>query len=174
MSLPRALFCAAFLMLAPAGVTAQTVATSFSDLPAILRSGESVDVTDAKGQSLRGRIGALTPSLLELMARRRAPDGTEALVSIARLAEADVRMIRVARRDSLLNGTLIGLAVGLGIAALPAAGIFCNPNYEDGPPLSSCLSFLGVLGGIGAGSGLAIDAARFERRMVFYRASVIF
>ena len=161
-------------MLIPAEVPGQTIATSFADLPVLLKPGDTVHVTDAKGRSLRGRIGDLSPSSLELMARRRAPDGTGPFVSLARLAEADVRQVRVERRDSVLNGTLIGLAVGLGIAALPAAGIFCNPNYEGGMPLSSCFAFLATLGGLGAGTGVAIDAARIERRMVYYQASVRF
>ena len=170
----RLLVCAASLILIPLQADGQTIATSFADLPTLVKSGDTVYVTDVKGRSLKGRIGDLSSVSLELMARRRAPDGTEPFVSFARLAEADVRQIRVERRDSVLNGTLIGLAVGLGIAALPAAGIFCNPNYEGGMPLSSCLSFLATLGGVGAGTGVAIDAARVERRMVYYQASVRF
>jgi len=41
-------------------------------------------------------------------------------------------------------------------------------------PMSSCLSFLGIMGGIGAGTGVAIDATRVERRVVFYQTGIRF
>jgi hypothetical protein len=164
----------AALILMPAEAAAQTIATNFADLSRLLKSGDTVQITDANGRTLRGRIGDLSPQSLELMARKRAPDGTEPLVPVGRFVEADVRQIRVQRRDSVLNGTLIGLGVGLGIAIIPAAGIFCSSTYEGGVPLSSCLSFLATLGGIGAGTGLAIDAVRTPSRMIYYQAAVRF
>jgi len=161
--------------LLPLIASAQTVVTSFSELPTVVKTGDTVDVTDAKGRTLRGRINDLSRSSLELTARKRAPDGSEPFVSIGRFSETDVREIRRQHRDSLLNGTLIGLAIGLGIAAFPAAGIFCHGGYEQftASP-ASCAAFLGIAGGIGAGAGLAVDAARVERRMVYYKASVRF
>ena len=170
----RSIWVAAAVILLPLSAGAQTVVTSFSEVPAVVKAGDTVDVTDAKGRTLRGRIGELSRSSIELTARRRAPDGSEPFVSIGRFSDADVRQIRLQRRDSPLNGTLIGLAIGLGIAAFPAAGIFCNPNYEDGATFGMCASFLGILGGVGAGAGLAVDAARVERRLVYYNASIKF
>jgi hypothetical protein len=175
MGLMRSVLFAAALVLATTTVSAQTVVTSFSDLSTVVKSGDTVDVTDAKGRTLRGRIGELSQSSLELTARQRASDGSEPFVPIGRFSEPDVRQIRLQRRDSVLNGTLIGLAIGLGIAAFPAAGIFCGGSYEDFTATAgSCAGFLGILGGIGAGAGLAVDAARVERRMVYYKASVRF
>lgn len=168
------MWAAAAVLLLPPPAAAQTVVTSFTELPTVVKVGDTVDVTDAKGRTLRGRIGELSRSSLELTARKRAPDGTDSFVPVARFSDPDVRQIRLERRDSVLNGTLIGLAIGLGIAALPAAGIFCNPNYEDGATAGMCASFLGILGGIGAGAGVLVDAARVERRMVYYKASVRF
>jgi hypothetical protein len=170
----RLICVAAAVILLPFTAGAQTVVTAFSELPTVIKSGDTIDVTDAKGRTLRGRIAELSLTSLELTARKRASDGSEPFVSIGRFSPADVRQIRLERRDSVLNGTLIGLAIGLGIAALPAAAIFCNPNYEDGATASMCASFLGILGGIGAGAGLAVDAVRVERRMVYYQASVRF
>jgi hypothetical protein len=162
------------VLLLPLTVSAQTVVTSFTELTTVVKTGDTVDVTDAKGRTLRGTIGELSRSSLELTARKRASDGTDPFVSIGRFSATDVRQIRLEHRDSVLNGTLIGLAIGLGIAAIPAAGIFCNPNYEDGATPGMCASFLGILGGIGAGAGLAVDAVRVERRMIYYNASVRF
>jgi hypothetical protein len=174
MPMMQSVLFAAALALATTTASAQTVVTSFSDLPTVVKSGDTVDVTDAKGRTLRGTIGELSRTSLELTARKRASDGTEPFQSIGRFSATDVRQIRLERRDSVLNGTLIGLAVGLGIAAIPAAALFCNPNYEDGATASMCASFLSILGGIGAGTGLAVDAVRVERRMVYYQASVRF
>lgn len=165
---------AAAVTLLPLSVSAQTVVTSFGELPAVVKTGDTVDVTDAKGRTIRGRIGELSRTSLELTARKRESDGSDPFVPVGRFSEPDIRQIRLERRDSVLNGTLIGLAIGLGIAAFPAAGIFCNPNYEDGATPAMCASFLGILGGIGAGAGVLVDAARVERRMVYYRASVRF
>ena len=168
------MWVAAAVILLPLTAGAQTVVTSFSEVPTVVKTGDIVDITDAKGRTLRGTIGELSRSSLELTARMRGSDGTEPFVSIGRFSETDVRQIRPQRRDSLLNGTVIGLAVGMAIAAFPAAGIFCNPNYEDGATAAMCASFLGILGGIGAGTGLIVDAARVERPMVYYKASVRF
>lgn len=170
----RSVLVAAVLALATTTTSAQTVVTSFSDLPTVVKSGDTVDVTDAKGRTLRGKIGELSPTSLELTARKRAPDGTEPFQSIGRFSATDVRQIRLERRDSVLNGTLIGLAIGLGLAALPAAAVACNPNYEGGATAGECATFLTIMGGIGAGAGLAVDAVRVERSMVYYQASVRF
>ena len=170
----RSIWLTAAVTLLPLSVSAQTVATSFNELPTVVKTGDTVDLTDAKGRTIRGRIGELSRSSLELTARRRASNGTDPFVPVGRFSEPDIRQIRLERRDSVLNGTLIGLAVGLGIAAFPAAAIFCNPNYEDGATPAMCASFLGILGGIGAGAGVLVDAARVERRVVYYRASVRF
>ena len=170
----RATCLAAAVTLLPLSVSAQTVVTSFGELPAVVKTGDTVDVTDGKGRTIRGRIGELSRTSLELTARKRESDGSDPFVPVGRFSEPDIRQIRLERRDSVLNGTLIGLAIGLGIAAFPAAGIFCNPNYEDGATPAMCASFLGILGGIGAGAGVLVDAARVERRMVYYKASVRF
>jgi hypothetical protein len=169
------MWMAAAVILLPLTAGAQTVVTSFTELPTVIKTGDTVDVTDAKGRTLRGRISDVSRSSLELTARRRAPDGSEPFVSVGRFSETDVREIRLQRRDSLRNGTLIGLAIGLGIGFFPAAGIFCHGGYEDfSASAGSCAAFLGIVGGIGAGAGLAVDAARVQHRMVYYKASVRF
>lgn len=104
----RSMCVAAAVILLPLPAGAQTVVTSFSEVPAVVKAGDTVDVTDAKGRTLRGRIGELSRSSIALTARRRASDGSEPFVSIGRFSVADVRQIRLQRRDSPLNGTLIG------------------------------------------------------------------
>jgi hypothetical protein len=64
-------------------------------------------------------------------------------------------------RDSLKNGTIIGAAVGA--IALGAFGAFlCNALQEPGDPscLTGTLRIAALGAAVGAGAGLAIDAAR--------------
>jgi hypothetical protein len=64
-------------------------------------------------------------------------------------------------RDSLKNGTIIGAAVGA--IALGAFGAFlCNALQEPGDPscLTGTLRIAALGAAIGAGAGLAVDAAR--------------
>jgi hypothetical protein len=106
------LVSAALLLVAPLKVSAQVVATSFEELRALVKAGDTIYVTDASGRRTKGRLGELSASSLELLVRKAGPDGRETLVPQARLSEGDVRQILLERRDSLRNGTLIGLAVG--------------------------------------------------------------
>src|SRR5262245_41551290 len=97
MSLPLA-------FVAPRQANAQVVATSFEELRSLVKSGDTVYVTEANGKKTRGRLGELTQSSLELLVRKAAPDGRESFVPQSRLAERDIRQIQIERGDSLLNG----------------------------------------------------------------------
>src|SRR5262245_29225129 len=88
---------------------AQTVATSFEDLQALVQPGDSVDVVDTQGHRVRGQLRTLTASSLELVSDRR-------------FSESDVTRVRVQRRDPVWKGTLIGAAVVGGPWLL-----LCNP-----------------------------------------------
>ena len=71
---------------------------------------------------------------------------------------------RVGSRDSLKNGAIIGAVIGaVGFGAL--AGVLCHAYQEkDGPScVPDVLRFTVIGGAIGAGAGLAIDAARSQR-----------
>jgi len=137
----RALSTLALLMslplvfVAPHRANAQIVATSFEQLRAIVRAGDTVIITDASGRKSKGRLGQLSASTLELLVRQTGPDGRETLVPQSRLSERDVRQIHVDRGDSVLNGTLIGLAVvgGPWLLACNPATDWCYYNDGDEP-----------------------------------------
>lgn len=148
------------IMMAPRNVGAQVVATSFEELQALVKPGDTIDVTDASGRKTKGRLGDLSASSLELLVRKTGPDGRETFVPQARLSEGDVGQILLERRDSLWNGTLIGLAPG---AAL-GVSLFSVGYGELGGG-----AFLWV-GGFGAAIGAAIDALIIGRTTVYYRA----
>ena len=89
------------------------------------------------------------------------------VVPQARLSERDIRQIRIERRDSLLNGTLIGLASGAGpwILAVPA-GCFNTREY----PHTQCPQYLLATSVIGTAVGAAIDALIIKRTTVYFQA----
>lgn len=152
-------------MLLAAPVSAQEVAKSFEQLRSLLKPGDTIQVTDAKGRKTTGKLGELTPSSLELLVRKAGSDGRDALVSQPRLSEGDVRKITIERRDSLLNGTLIGLAVGAGPGILFIAG-----RSGGSDPIQHADTAIGLVvvpGAIGAGIGGLIDALIFERTTVY-------
>ena len=168
----RALSTLALLMslplvfVAPHRANAQILATSFEQLRAIVRAGDTVIITDASGRKSKGRLGQLSASTLELLVRQAGPDGRETLVPQSRLSERDVRQIHVDRGDSVLNGTLIGLAVVGGPWLLA-----CNPAtdwcyYNDGANLFRVIAL--VTSGIGAGIGALVDAGIRERVLVYH------
>ena len=72
----------------------------------------------------------------------------------------DVAAIRVRQEDSLLNGALIGAAVGGGLTSL----IFLDNECRVAP---ECYGALAFYTGIGATAGLIVDAWRHGSRTVY-------
>jgi len=156
------------LLVTPRDASGQVVATSFEELRSLVKSGDTIYVTEANGRKTKATLGELSPSSLELLVRKTGPDGRDALVPQKRLAEPDVRQIQIERGDSVLNGTLIGLAVVGGPWLLA-----CNPAtdwcyYNDGTNLFRGLAL--ITSGIAAGIGALIDAGIRERVLVYYQA----
>jgi hypothetical protein len=156
------------LLVTPRNASGQVVATSFEELRTLVKSGDTIYVTEANGRKTKARLGELTQSSLELLVRKTAPDGRETFVPQSRLAERDIRQIQIERGDSVLNGTLIGLAVVGGPWLLA-----CNPAtdwcyYNDGANLYRGLAL--ITSGIAAGIGALIDAGIRERVLVYYQA----
>jgi hypothetical protein len=160
---------ASLLLLTPS-MRAQEVATSFDQLRSLVKPGDTVYVTDASGHKTKGRLGELSASSLELLVRKTGPDGRDTFVPQARLSEGDVSQIVVQRRDSLLNGTLIGLAPGAAISLLFLVADGGCDCYDVGGRAGFAGGILLFAGGIGAAIGAAIDASITKRETVYYRA----
>jgi len=145
-------------IVAPAIAAAQEPVKSFDQLNTRLKPDDTVWVTDARGREIEGRIESLGPDAIKL-------DAGGARI----FAAADVGLIRDGRRDSLKNGTLIGLGIGGGLAAA-----WCiSAASTDDPAISpgvECLEGAVVFGGLGTLFGLAIDAANPGKGRVAYRA----
>src|SRR5262245_12407115 len=96
--------CVVLLMIS-APARAQTPATSFEQLIAedAIQPFQTVRVTDASGDSIKGKLLEIRPGSLVLMQGSRKIEVNEAHV------------FRIQRRDSIQNGLWLG--VGAGIAA---------------------------------------------------------
>jgi len=149
---------AGIVMIAPALARAQEPVKSFDQLSTRLKPGDRVWVTDARGQEVEGRIERLSAGALTLDAD--AP---------TKFAAPDVRLIRESKRDSLRNGTLIGLGIGGSLAAA-----WCIAAAADNSPEVSagveCFEGTVVFAGLGTLFGLFIDAASPGKGAVVYRA----
>ena len=170
---PARMWIVALLVSVPLLVTApqasaQVVATSFEELRPLVKTGDTIYVTDPSGRKTKGRLGELSASSLELLIRKTGPDGRETFVPQARLSERDVKQILLERRDSLWNGMLIGLAVGAGPLLLAEAAIGGSCTYDS----TGCLHYIAlyITGPIGAGIGALIDAPMKKRTTVYYQA----
>ena len=155
-------------VLAPIEARAQLIATSFEELPMTLQQGETIQVTTASGDTLKGDVLQVSSSGLDLRIRTPRPEGNTPAATQRRLLENDVRQIVREHRDSLWNGTVVGLAV----AALPgivtiAWGLgAADEGYSTGAEIAGAGI---VMLGIGAGIGAAVDASLHRRTTVYLR-----
>ncbi|WP_291984127.1 hypothetical protein [Luteitalea sp.] len=134
-------------------VRGQGVAESFTELQALVELGQTVTVVDASGREVTGSITAITPARLVLGGggRERA------------WQEADVVRIRHRGQDSLRNGTLIGLGVGAGVAAV---AVLAGPSLE-GSDADWGFFTVAVGAGLGAAIGVGLDALTTKEREIF-------
>lgn len=160
MRLPRTaiVLATAAALSAPAPCAAQEPVKSFDQLNTRLKPGDTVWITDAQGREVEGRIQALAPGAITL-------EGGNANAFAAR----EVRIIRDRERDSLKNGTLIGLGVGGGLALTwcLAAVAADDPSISPGV---ECFEGAVVFGGVGTLFGFAIDASSPGKMRVAYSA----
>jgi hypothetical protein len=119
-------------------------ATSFDQLPLLIKPGDTVYVTDFSGNTVKGRITQLSSTSLGLTVNGNRRD----------LLQTNVSQIRQWRGDSLKNGAWIGFAVGLGVGTL--ASIDSCRNSEACAPAAAIL--LPTMGGLGAAVGVGLDA----------------
>jgi hypothetical protein len=133
------------LALLPVVCQSQTpnAAASFGDMPDKVKAGQVVIVIDEAGRETRGKVAEVSGSSLVILTR----DPNRQWANRAEFAPASVREVK--RTGPIWDGALIGFGIGV------VPGLF----VED---CTGCMSKGAValmLGGIGAGIGLGIDAA---------------
>lgn len=137
---------------------AQGVAATLDELRLLVRSGDTLTLTDASGTKVTGRLDSLSPTVLTLMV-----DGAR-----RQWQAEELRSISQRYRDSLGNGALIGLGVGGGLAAV---GLVIATNSDVGLEASAGEAMVAVAfyAGLGAGIGTGVDALIPGQRLVFER-----
>ena len=147
----RLLAVIAALAWASEAAAQQTVA-SLDQLEPLRNSRANVTVIDTGGRQFRGTVDSASPTQLSLRTGRET----------RQFGVAEVRSVRVRREDSLINGALIGAAVGGGLTSL----YFLDNECHDDP---ACYGAVAAFAGLGALAGLGIDALR-HRSVVVYTA----
>ena len=148
---------AALLVLALAVRTAeaQDVTDSLDQLRGLVKVGDQVIATDVHGREMQGSVAEVSASSLGLVMAGHRIDLS--------LADLDT----VSRRDSRLNGTFLGLAIGAGLGALFEKSLADEYGREDVGYGSAVLP----IAGMGAGIGFVVDAMIRGRRMIYRKAS---
>jgi hypothetical protein len=135
---------------------AQELAGSFDQLRVLIKSGDTVRVTDSTGQEVRGTISDVSSSSLAIV--------TEGRQRV--FLDRDVAAIRQRRPDSLANGAKWGFVVGASLGAL--AGITLVGEYGD--EASAAIPIFALLyGGLGTGVGAGLDAMTSSDQVIYAR-----
>src|SRR5262245_52692361 len=100
---------AAVLLTAP--VTAQEAASTFADLPQLLKPGDTVSVVNAAGRTMKGTLEKLSASSLDLSIPSETDSGLPGSSTVT-LAADDIRTIRHRIDDPLSNGIRNGFLFG--------------------------------------------------------------
>jgi hypothetical protein len=152
----------------PGPADSQTAPPTTQSVRDAVRVGQAVRVTTADGRARKGVVFYLSASMLELL-----NDEEKVAVSFG-----DVSKVEVEVRDRLSNGIRNGVLAGAASAAV--VGLYLVETECGHPSLfNSCTpsGFAGAAGimavfgaGIGAVAGWAVDASKYERRVVYSAA----
>jgi len=140
----------------PVAAQAQAPATSFAELASLLKTGETVSVTNNAGKIVKGEVQQVSDTILVLRSGQHDLS----------LVDADVQRI-VRSRHTLRNGALIGLAAGAVAGAALAASQPCDFVCFSRP--GGVLAWGGLSGSIGMGVGAAVGASLHGDHVVFER-----
>ena len=144
---------AVFVILAAGPASAQTIANSFEELQTVLQKGQTVIVTDASGQRVKGKVSDVSRSSLVVL----IPDART-------FTEGTVTEIRSAA-GSLRRGALMGVGVGAGLGAAVVLA-----KCRNGPDCSYALKVGAGYAGLGVAIGAGIGAMLSKGGRVVYRS----
>jgi len=117
-----------------------------------LARGTIIRITDLSGAVVKGKLVELTPTSVRVKAGR----------SVKELRESDIRAIDKRREDSVLNGALIGLGVGLAAGVVAAYGTCDHPDSECEAIANAVFIPIGAGGGLAAGALIDAGMHRFD------------
>jgi len=138
----------------------QTAASTFRELQAnpTLEQHDTVEITETNGTTYKARLTSISDRTLTVTSQG-AP---------RTLTETQVLQIRHGRRDSLWNGSLIGLAAGAG-AGVVAVASTC-PNDPECSAIATVV-FVPTFAAGGAAVGALIDTLIRKQETVFSRSN---
>jgi hypothetical protein len=128
--------------------------SSFEQLQLLVKPGDTIIVTDSAGTTTKGKIESLTRESLRLSANK----------IVREFAQKDARLIRQWKGDSLGNGAAIGAVVGAGLGLLSLVG--CR-EAGGGCNAATGASMIAVMGALGTGVGVGIDALVISRHTIY-------
>lgn len=117
-----------------------------------LAPGAIVRITDSSGALVQGKLIDLTPTTVRVKAGW----------SVKELRKSDIREIQKRKEDSVLNGALIGLGVGLAAGAATAYGTCSHPDSECEAIANAVFIPIGAGGGLAAGALIDRSMHKFE------------
>ena len=149
------------LSMVPAALAAQEPARSFEQLRSRpgAAAGESVQIIDSSGATIKGKIAEITNNSLTLTV-----DSNSRVMT-----ESAIKEIRYRPKDSLWNGTLFGILAGAGVGWAMVANT-CGNDTECA--FYAGLAFIPVSIGGGAAAGAIIDWRMRRTETIFKNPTV--
>ena len=141
----------AVTVIAAAPVRAQEPAATIDELRLLVKRGDTVSITDAGGQVVKGSITQLSADSIRLRTGIHERD----------VFESEIRTIRQRKDDALSDGARKGFAVGalLGVVA----GAFASEYYG----FSAYPLMIGTYGSLFAGIGVGLDAMVTHNQTIY-------
>ena len=141
-----------------AAANAQPQVTSFAELQGRLKIGDTVNVTDDAGKTIKGNVEQVSDTMLVL--RSGGHDLPLPVLKVQRISRPV---------HTLRNGALIGLAAGFTVGAIMAASSGCDFTCFASP--AGVVFIGGLMGSIGMGIGAAVGASIHRERVIFERTT---
>jgi hypothetical protein len=146
------------LLLSGVSARAQEIAGSFDQLRVLVKSGDTLTITDTSGQRVQGKLTQLSGSGLVL----------DVSGAVRQFQDSDVNTVEKRGPDSLKNGALTGFAIGGGLGGIAIGALAAS---DDGPTAAVAVVAALLYGGMGAGIGVGIDALIEGRRVIYARSN---
>jgi hypothetical protein len=135
---------------------AQELAASFDELRLLVKSGDVVRVTDGTGQEVLGTITQVSPSSLWILVNSKQRE----------FLDRDITAVRRRRPDSMVNGAILGFAVGAGLGVLAGRTFVREHGGKGEAAIPMFALFFGIpTSGLGAG----IDAMTRSDQPIYAR-----
>ena len=139
------------VILAAATAGAQTAPSdTLSDTG--LAPGAIVRITDSSGALVQGKLVGLTPTSIRVKAGR----------SVKEWRASDILEIQKRHEDTVLDGALIGLGVGIAAGIATAYGACSHPDSECEAIANVVFIPIGAGGGLAAGALIDRSMHRFD------------